>query len=185
AIEIPKLGSFILTRDWNGTVKGLKDWPRTEWPPVAIVFWSFRVMVGIGVLMVAVGLWSLLLRLRGRLFDGRPLQWAVVLMGPAGFVAVLAGWITTEVGRQPYTIYGLLRTADSVAPIDAAAVAASLLAFIVVYFAVFGAGIFYMLRLMGKVPETAEPDIPKGVPMRAAGITPAAALGTAAPKPAE
>ena len=69
-------------------------------------------------------------------------------MGPSGFVAVLAGWITTEVGRQPYTVYGLLRTADSVSPIDAPAVAASLVAFIVVYFAVFGAGIFYILRLM-------------------------------------
>ena len=98
-------------------------------------------------------------------------------MGPSGFVAVLAGWITTEVGRQPYTVYGLLRTADSASPIDAAAVGASLIAFIIVYFLVFGAGTFYLLRLMGRPPELSEPDIEKGMPTRAAGITPAPALG--------
>jgi cytochrome d ubiquinol oxidase subunit I len=99
-------------------------------------------------------------------------------MGPSGFVAVLAGWITTEVGRQPYTVYGLLRTAQSVSPIDAQAVGASLLAFIVVYFAVFGAGTFYILRLMSNTPDTDEPDIERGVPVRAAGITPASGLAT-------
>ena len=99
-----------------------------------------------------------------------------MLMGPAGFVAVLAGWITTEVGRQPYTVYGLLRTADSASPIDAAAVGFSLIAFIVVYFAVFGAGTFYILRLMGHTPDIDEPDIERGVPIRAAGITPASGL---------
>jgi cytochrome d ubiquinol oxidase subunit I len=98
-------------------------------------------------------------------------------MGPSGFVAVLAGWITTEVGRQPYTVYGLLRTAQSVSPIDAAAVGVSLVAFIVVYFAVFGAGILYILRLMAHTPQLDEPDIEKGAPVRAAGITPAPALG--------
>jgi len=98
-------------------------------------------------------------------------------MGPSGFIAVLAGWITTEVGRQPYTVYGLLRTADSVSPIAAPAVAASLIAFIVVYFLVFGAGTYYLLRLMAHAPDPHEPDIEKGKPQRAAGITPAPALG--------
>ena len=98
-------------------------------------------------------------------------------MGPSGFAAVLAGWITTEVGRQPYTVYGLLRTAQSASPIDAAAVGASLIAFIIVYFLVFGSGTFYLLRMMSKPPEPHEPDIEKGVPARAAGITPAQALG--------
>ncbi len=98
-------------------------------------------------------------------------------MGPSGFIAVLAGWITTEVGRQPYTVYGLLRTADSVSPIAAPAVAASLIAFIVVYFLVFGAGTYYLLRLMAHAPDPHEPDIEKGTPTRAAGITPAQALG--------
>ncbi len=176
AVEIPKLGSFILTHDWNGTVKGLKAWPRSDRPNSTIVFWSFRIMVGLGTLMVLVGVWSLWLRFRQRLFASTPLLRASVLMGPSGFVAVLAGWITTESGRQPFTVYGLLRTAESASPIDAAAVGASLVAFIVVYFLVFGAGTFYLLRLMRKPPELSEPDIERGVPTRAAGITPAPAL---------
>ena len=103
-----------------------------------------------------------------------------VLMGPSGFVAVLAGWITTEVGRQPYTVYGLLRTAESVSPIDAPAVAASLVAFIVVYFAVFGAGIFYILRLMAQDARTStSPTSRRACRSRAAGITPAPALADA------
>ena len=176
-IEIPRLGSLILTHDWNGTVKGLKAWPRSERPNATILFWSFRIMVGLGVLMLLVGSWSLWLRFRRRLFESTALLRTSVMMGPSGFVAVLAGWITTESGRQPYTVYGLLRTADSVSPIDAAAVGASLIAFIVVYFLVFGAGTFYLLRLMGKAPEPSEPDLEKGIPTRAAGITPAPALG--------
>jgi cytochrome d ubiquinol oxidase subunit I len=176
-IEIPSLGSYILTHDWNGTVKGLKDWPRSERPNSTIVFWSFRIMVGLGTLMLFVGAWSLWLRFRSRLFESTPLLRLAVLMGPSGFIAVLAGWITTEVGRQPYTVYGLLRTSESVSPIDAAAVGASLVAFIVVYFLVFGAGTFYLLRLMRKPPDLSEPDIEKGIPTRAAGITPAPALG--------
>ena len=182
ALEVPKLGSLILTHDWNGEVKGLKAWPPAERPNSLVVFWSFRIMVGIGTLMVLVGLWSLLLRWRQTLYDSRPLHWLSVLMGPTGFVAVLAGWITTEAGRQPYTIYGLLRTAQSASPIDAAAVGASLVAFILVYFAVFGAGILYILRLMSHPPRPDEPDIDKGLPTRAAGITPASSL--AGPTPA-
>jgi cytochrome d ubiquinol oxidase subunit I len=175
-IEVPKLGSYVLTHDWNGTVKGLKDWPASERPNSTIVFWTFRIMVGIGVLMILIGLWSLWLRFRGQLTDSTALLRCSVLMGPAGFVAVLAGWITTESGRQPYTVYGMLRTAESVSPIDLHAVGASLLAFILVYFLVFGAGAFYLLRLMRRAPLISEPDIEKGVPTRAAGITPAPAL---------
>jgi cytochrome d ubiquinol oxidase subunit I len=134
-------------------------------------------MVGLGVLMILVGVWSLWLRWRRRLFESTALLRLALLMGPSGFAAVLAGWITTEAGRQPFTVYGLLRTAQSVSPIDAAAVGASLLAFIVVYFLVFGAGTFYLLRLMAKPPDLSEPDLEKGVPTRAAGITPAPALG--------
>jgi cytochrome bd ubiquinol oxidase subunit I len=183
AVEIPKLGSFILTHDWNGTVKGLKAWPKADWPNTTMVFWSFRIMVGIGFAMLAIGLWSLVVRWRGNLTSARWLQRSAVVMGPSGFAAVLAGWITTEVGRQPYTVYGLLRTADSVSPIAAAAVGASLVAFIIIYFAVFGAGTFYILRLMGKTPtsDTQGPD-PR-LPVHAAGITPGpvqAATGTLA-----
>ena len=174
AVEIPKLGSLILTHEWDGEIKGLKDWPKEDRPPAAIIFWSFRIMVAIGMAMAAVGLWSGWCRLRGRLFQARLLHWAALTMAPSGFVAVIAGWVTTEVGRQPWTVYGLLRTADSVSPIGAAAVGASLLAFVIVYVTVFGAGVFYILRLMSKAPDAGiDDDIG---PTRAAGITPAAAV---------
>jgi cytochrome bd ubiquinol oxidase subunit I len=178
ALEIPKLGSFILTHDWNGEIKGLKAWPKEQRPNATIVFWSFRVMVGIGVLMLLVGVSSLILRWRGTLYDSKWLHRFALVMGPSGFVAVIAGWITTEVGRQPYTVYGLLTTAQSVSPLAAPAVATSLVAFIIVYFAVFGAGTFYLLRMMGRTPDKHEPDMPQGVPQRAAGITPIAAVHT-------
>ena len=180
AVELPKVGSLLLTHDWNGTVKGLKAWPPQERPNATIVFWSFRIMVGVGLLMVLTGVWSLWQRYRQQLTASTALLSFALLMSPAGFIAVLAGWITTEVGRQPYTVYGLLRTAQSQSPIDAAAVAASLLAFIAVYFAAFGAGTFYILRLMRQTPQLDEPDIEAGLPQRAAGITPAPALAEAA-----
>ncbi len=177
AVEVPKLGSLILTHDWNGTVRGLKEWPREDRPNATIVFWSFRVMVGAGLAMLAVGVWSLALRARRRLYAQPWLLRTSVALSPIGIVAVLAGWITTEVGRQPYTVYGLLRTADSVSSIDAAAVGASLAAFVLVYFAVFGAGAFYMLRLMGKAPEASEPGLSPHQPMRASGLMPAPVMG--------
>lgn len=176
ALEVPRLGSYILTHDWDGEVKGLKAWPKEDRPNSLIVFWSFRIMVGLGVLMVALGLWSLWLRLRARLYDVRAFLWSALLMGPAGFIAVLAGWITTEVGRQPFTVYGLLRTSQSVSRIDAPAVGASLLMFILVYFTVFGAGTIYILRLMSRAPADADGE--SEGPVRAAGITPSAQLGT-------
>ena len=175
-LAIPRLGSLILTHSTDGEVKGLKAFPKEERPPAEIVFWSFRMMVGIGFAMLGIGLWSLLRRLqKGRLFEDRWLHRVALLMTPSGFIAVLVGWITTEVGRQPYTIYGLLTTAQSASPIAAPAIAASLIAFIIVYFAVFGAGVFYILRLCGKSPDSAEPDIEPG-PTHAAGINPGPAL---------
>ncbi len=144
---------------------------------MAIVFWSFRIMVGLGLLMLTLGGVALVARLRGRLYEWRMLHRFAVAMGPAGFVAVLAGWVTTEVGRQPYTVYGLLRTADSVSPLDAPAVASSLVAFVIVYFAVFSIGAWYILRLMAHAPATAEPGLEKGdAPIRTAGITQASAI---------
>ncbi len=172
AIQIPKLSSLILKHHLDAPMDGLDTIPDEEEPPVAIVFWSFRVMVGLGFAMLGLGLWSLWARWKGQLFTTTWLHRAAIVMGPTGFVAVLAGWITTEVGRQPYTIYGLLRTSDSLAPVDAPAVAASLVAFIIVYFFVFGAGTYYILRLMNKRPSTPKHDLSDG-PTRAAGITPA------------
>ena len=180
AVEVPKLGSLILTHDPEGVVKGLKEWPKEDRPNALILFFSFRAMVAIGFAMAGLGMWSLYQRWRGELFRARLFLMSAVLMGPAGFAAVLAGWITTEVGRQPYTVYGLLRTVESVSPVGAAAVGASLTAFIVVYLGVFNAGLFYILRLMNRPPAPHEPDIPESGPVRAAGITPAAAVAGAA-----
>ncbi|WP_117232984.1 cytochrome ubiquinol oxidase subunit I [Vibrio maerlii] len=164
AIEIPKLGSLILTHDLNGEVKGLDAFPESEHPPVPIVFWSFRIMVAIGMGMFLLGLISLYLRKKGKLYKAGWFHRACVVFGPSGFVAVLAGWVTTEVGRQPYTVYGLLTTADSASPIDAAAISVSLTAFVVVYFLVFGAGFFYLLRLMRKSPTRYEQPLDGRLP---------------------
>jgi len=171
AIKIPKLSSLILKHDLNAPLDGLDTIPDDEEPPVYIVFWSFRIMVGLGFTMLLVGFWSLWARYKKRLFDAPRLHLATLLMAPSGFIAVLAGWITTEVGRQPYTVYGVLRTADSLAPVSAPAVAASLIGFIVVYFFVFGAGIFYILRLMSKPPSLQKIRLRDG-PIRTAGATP-------------
>jgi cytochrome bd ubiquinol oxidase subunit I len=181
AVEIPNLGSLLLTHDANGEVKGLKEWPQDQRPPVAPVFFAFRIMVGIGFAMLGIGLWSLWLRFRGRLYEAPWMHRAAVFMAPSGFIALLAGWTVTEVGRQPYTIYTLLTTAQSAAPIDAAAVGASLIAFIVIYFAVFGAGLFYLFREIAKTPGTGDPDLPSDEPIRASGIMPAPALAAEIP----
>ena len=156
AIEIPKLSSLILTHDLNGEVKGLTEWPKDERPPVAWVFWSFRAMVGIGVLMVFTGVTAAILFLRKQLFTKRWFQIWCMAMTPSGFIAVLAGWFVTEIGRQPYIVYGVMRTAETVSPVMGSQVALSLLAFIFTYVFVFGAGSYYILRLIGKGPGILE-----------------------------
>src|SRR6056297_2599017 len=173
AIEIPKLSSLILKHDLNAPLDGLDTIPDADEPPVAIVFWSFRVMVGIGFAMLGLGLWSLWRRRKGTLYQGRWFHRAALAMGPSGFVAVLAGWVTTEVGRQPFTVYGMMRTSESLSPVEAPAVGTSLLVFIVVYFFVFGAGTFYILRLMNKAPGQDTEDPTSEGPLRSAGVTPA------------
>jgi cytochrome bd ubiquinol oxidase subunit I len=174
-LEVPKLSSLILRHDPNAPLAGLNTVARDERPPVEIVFWSFRIMVGLGFLMALLGLWSLFARVRRRLYDWQWLHRFAVVMGPSGFVAVIAGWITTEVGRQPWVIYGLLRTADARSPIATPAVGASLIAFVFVYFAVFAAGIWYILRLMSTPPHEGEGG-PGTEPIRSAGITPSPAV---------
>ena len=172
AIEIPGLSSMILTHSWDGEVPGLKSFPPADRPPALIVFWSFRIMVGLGMLMALVGLVSLAMRLGGRLYESVWLQRAVLLMGPAGFIALVSGWVTTEVGRQPYTVYGLLRTADSVSPIGLPGIATSLAMFAVVYLLVYAAGFLILLRMMARPPVLGETDPDPGAPLRSAGITP-------------
>ncbi len=178
ALKIPYASSLILTHDLTSPLKGLKDFPKEDRPPVAPVFFAFRIMLALGFLMAAVGIWSGIARWRGRLYHDRRLLKAALLMGPSGFIALLAGWFVTEIGRQPWTVYGLLRTAESASAVDAPAVGLSLLAFITVYVVVFGAGIYFVLRLMARDPR-AHIDIDEVGVLRAAGITPAMELGAA------
>ncbi len=176
AISIPKLGSWVLTGDWDGEVPGLNEFDRDEQPNSPMVFFSFRIMVGLGILMIFTGLVSLLLRW-GKALYASPLfhKWAI-LMGPSGLIAILTGWITTEVGRQPYTVYGLLRTSDSISPIALPGVLGSFTAFVIVYTIVFGAGVYYMLKMMRRTPEKPGELSDEKLPIRSAGITPAPAL---------
>ena len=155
-ISIPDGASWILTGRTDGIVPGLKDVPAADRPPVAVVFWSFRVMVGLGMLMILTGLIGLILYLRGQLFEKRWFFRWCVAMAPTGFVAVLAGWFVTEVGRQPYTVYGVLRTAQSISPVAAEQVAVTLLGFIIAYTFIFGAGTYYVFRLFKAGPVRKE-----------------------------
>lgn len=148
-IAIPRLGSVILTHSLDGEIQPLTAVPRSERPPVKPVFYAFRVMVGLGVLMLLLTLASLWAWRRGRLFDSNWLLDGWRWMSPAGFVAILAGWYVVEIGRQPYVVYGLLRTSDAVSPnIAAAAVLTSLIVYATAYAVVFGAGAWYLRKLL-------------------------------------
>jgi cytochrome d ubiquinol oxidase subunit I len=162
-IEVPKLGSLILTHSWNGRVPALKDFPANERPPVANVFFAFRLMVGIGLLLITIGLTGAILWKRGLLFTTRWYLKPVGYAWPLGFIAIIAGWITTEQGRQPWVAYKILRTADAVSPVAPGAIATSLIAFVIVYAAVFSTGIYYMRKLINKGPS-AEPVIQRVLP---------------------
>ncbi|WP_321967871.1 cytochrome ubiquinol oxidase subunit I [Burkholderia cepacia] len=152
AVQIPHLGSLILTHSWDGDVRGLKEFAPQDRPYSPIVFWSFRIMAGLGMLMLLAAVLGFALRRGGRLYDARWYQRFVLYMGPSGLLALLAGWITTEVGRQPWTVYGVLRTVDSVSPVGANQAGISLLVFVFVYFLVFGSGAYYMIKLMRRGP---------------------------------
>jgi cytochrome d ubiquinol oxidase subunit I len=148
-IAIPQLGSLILTHSLHGDIEPLTAVPRSERPPVKPVFYAFRVMVGLGVLMLLLAFASLWAWKRGKLFESKFLLDGWRWLSPAGFVALLAGWYVVEIGRQPYTVYGVLRTADSVSPnIQAAAVLSSLIVYAAVYFFIFGFGIWYLRKLL-------------------------------------
>lgn len=159
-LGIPKLGSLILRHDANAAVRGLTEFGAGERPPVAPVFYAFRVMVGLGMLMLAAAWGGAIQLLRGKLLESRRLLRLLPWMIPAGFVAMLAGWVTTEVGRQPYLVYGLLRTAQGVSPVPGASVGATLALFVGVYGGVFGAGLYYLIRLFRAGPLAVEPAGP-------------------------
>jgi cytochrome d ubiquinol oxidase subunit I len=170
-VAIPHIGSLYLTHSWSGTIQSLSEFSQSEIPYVPIVFYAFRIMVGLGILMFGIGMISLLLRRQRRLHTARWFQRVAVVAGPAGFGALLAGWVVTEAGRQPFTVFGLLRTAQSVSPIGAPGVMLSLGAFAVIYFIVLGAALLFLLRLFARSPALGEAG-PPHLPQHAAGITP-------------
>ncbi|MBS3745542.1 MAG: cytochrome ubiquinol oxidase subunit I [Wenzhouxiangellaceae bacterium] len=148
-IAIPYLGSLILTHSLDGEVQGLKSVPAEDRPPVAVVFWSFRIMVAIGVLFILLSWTSLVQMLRGKLFESRRLLKALSWAYPLPFVAVIAGWFVTEIGRQPWVVYGMMRVSEAVTPSLSGGMAlATLVGYIAVYAVVFGAGVYYMRRVI-------------------------------------
>lgn len=165
-VAIPNLASLILTHRLDGRIQGLKDFAPEDRPPVKPVFFAFRVMVGLGLLMIAGGLFGAYLWWRGRLFETGWFLKAVSYSWPAGFVAILAGWWVTETGRQPWIAHGILRTADAASPVSANAVLTTLILFVIVYSIVFSMGIYYMNRLIEKGPTGASVQPSEGVPSR-------------------
>ncbi|ETS31009.1 cytochrome bd-I ubiquinol oxidase subunit 1 apoprotein [Photorhabdus khanii NC19] len=153
AVEIPYLASLILTHSIDKQVPALKEFPPEDRPNALMVFWSFRVMVGLGMLMIIAGCWGLWLRYKQRLYQSKPFLRFIFLMAPSGLIAILAGWFTTEIGRQPWVVYGLLRTKDAVSAHGEIHMSISLLLFIVVYSSVFGVGYAYMMKLIRKGPK--------------------------------
>ena len=160
ALDIPALGSLILTHSFDGEIKGLKDVPAQDRPYVPLPFFAFRIMVGIGLIMLAISLAGFYLRWRGRLYDTRWFNMTCALSSPLGFIAVLAGWTVTETGRQPYLVYGYLKTADAAAPVAAGAISVSFALFIVVYIVLLAAFFFYATRLVLAGPRI-EADGPR------------------------
>jgi len=153
ALKIPHLGSLILTHTWDGQFEGLKSFSPEDRPYAPVVFWSFRIMVALGMLMLLLGVCGLWLRWKKRLYESPLFLKFALAMGPAGLIAILAGWFTTEVGRQPWVVYGVMRTVDAASDHSVAALTTTLVAFVVVYFAVFGIGVKYMLSLIKEGPE--------------------------------
>ena len=156
-LAVPKLGSLILTHDWNGEVKGLKSFPPEDRPNPIIPFFAFRIMVGIGLIMLALGFSGALLWWTGRLYSSRWFLTAMVWAAPLGFLAVVSGWAVAETGRQPWVVYGILRTADAVSPVPGGSVLASLILFVLAYGVIFGAGLFYIAKLVRAGPEATPP----------------------------
>jgi len=177
SIELPRLGSLILRHSLDGQYPGLAEFPPQDRPNSAILFWSFRVMVGLGFLMLLLGVWAVWLRWRGRLYASPVFLRFAAAMGPGGLIAILAGWFTTEIGRQPWVVYGVMRTEHAVSNHSALALSMTLGVFILMYCAVFGTGISYMLRIVAKGPQGAaehEPTPDRGQLLRTARPLPAA-----------
>jgi cytochrome bd ubiquinol oxidase subunit I len=176
-VAIPHLASLIVAHRWNGHVAALQEFAPERRPPVVPVFFGFRLMVGIGLVLIFLGLSGAWLWWRGRVFTTGWYLAASSWAWPLGFVAMLAGWITTETGRQPYIVYGILRTADAASPVSPAVVAISLTLFVIVYLTVFSMGVRYIHGLIERGPKPAvlaAPQLPEGLPNR-----PLSTLGSA------
>jgi cytochrome d ubiquinol oxidase subunit I len=169
-VAIPHLGSVILTHHWNGIVQGLDAWPKDRWPVLGVEFWAFRIMVGLGFAMLGMGLVSLWLRLHQQLYDSRWFHYMAMAMAPSGLMAIVMGWTTTETGRQPWTVYGQLTTAQSASNLTLSEVVTSFALIVVVYFLVFGSGILYVLKLMAAEPQHHEPPPRGDAPLRSHGL---------------
>lgn len=175
AIETPGVGSLIATGTWTAPVYGLSDYPEANWPPVVIPFFAFRIMVGMGLVMLAISWFGNWLRWRARLETTRWFLWCATLAFPAGFVAVLSGWFTAEVGRQPWVVWGLLRTSDAITPtLTGPQVLATLIGYVVVYTVIFAFGMYYIYVLLREGPTEAGARLTNATAMR-----PMAAAGPA------
>lgn len=158
SLEVPYLGSLILTHSLDQQIPALKSFAKEDRPNSTIVFWSFRVMAGLGMLMILSALTALWLRRKGKLYDTKLFHRFVLLMGPSGLIALLAGWFTTEIGRQPWVVYGMMRTRDAASNHDVLQMSITLALFVIIYFSVFTVGITYMMRLVGKGPTAVEQE---------------------------
>lgn len=158
SLEVPYLGSLILTHSLDKQIPALKSFAKEDRPNSTIVFWSFRVMAGLGMLMILSALTALWLRRKGKLYDTKLFHRLVLLMGPSGLIALLAGWFTTEIGRQPWVVYGMMRTRDAASNHDVLQMSITLALFVIIYFSVFTVGITYMMRLVGKGPTAVEQE---------------------------
>jgi cytochrome d ubiquinol oxidase subunit I len=156
-VAIPRIASLYLRHDLSGTIAALDEFPPEDIPPVPVVFFAFRVMVGLGLVMLGQGITSLILRWRQRLYAARWMLRGCVLIAPAGFVAMLSGWIVTEVGRQPFTVYGLIRTADSLSSVSREQVVGATWTILSFYLVIFGVGLWVLLRLLREAPHEGEP----------------------------
>ncbi|MFV3381251.1 MULTISPECIES: cytochrome ubiquinol oxidase subunit I [Pseudomonas] len=159
SLEVPYLGSLILTHSLDKQIPALKSFAKEDRPNSTIIFWSFRVMAGLGMLMLACALLALVLRRGGALYRNRLFLWFALLMGPSGLIALLAGWFTTEVGRQPWVVYGMLRTTQAASNHSATQMSVTLALFVLIYFSVFTVGIGYMMRLVRKGPKAHEEHV--------------------------
>jgi cytochrome d ubiquinol oxidase subunit I len=170
------LGSLILTHSWNSQIPGLKDFAPQDRPNSTIVFWTFRIMVGLGFLMLLLGLWGAWARWHNQLYQSKIFLRFAVLMGPAGLIAIVTGWLTTEIGRQPWVVYGVMQTKDAVSNHSALELSITLIVFIVMYVAVFGTGISYMLKLVAKGPQSYDEHSPEPSPQSGRPTRPLSAV---------